>query len=105
MTVALGIDLGTSAVKCVLTRQGAVIGSGSANLSSSSPRPGWSEQDPLDWITATENALREAVSNAGISSDTISGISFLVRCMAQSFSIKKMMFYVLQFFGMIVVAR
>jgi xylulokinase len=75
MAVALGIDLGTSAVKCVLNRQGSTIGSGSAGLTISSPLPGWAEQDPSDWITATENALLEAISNAGISGRHISGIS------------------------------
>jgi sugar (pentulose or hexulose) kinase len=104
MAVALGIDLGTSAVKCVLNRQGSTIGSGSAGLTISSPLPGWAEQDPSDWITATENALLEAISNAGISGRHISGIPFLAKCMALCFSIQTILFCVPQFCGMTVVA-
>ena len=51
----LGIDLGTSAVKTVLvdgTQR--VITSCSRSIESKSPRPGWSEQDTLQW---TESAF------------------------------------------------
>jgi xylulokinase len=56
----LGLDLGTSAVKAMLIddRQ-AVVGSGSAPLEVSRPQPGWSEQNPRDWIAATERAIGE----------------------------------------------
>lgn len=54
----LGIDLGTSSVKAVLMDEAqAVIGSASRALTVSRPRPGWSEQDPAQWIAATEGAL------------------------------------------------
>jgi xylulokinase len=50
----LGIDLGTSAVKAILVddRQ-RVVASASRALTSASPRPGHSEQEPADWIDAT----------------------------------------------------
>ena len=50
----LGIDLGTSAVKTVLV-DGAqrVIASESRPLTTASPQPGYSEQDPAQWIDAT----------------------------------------------------
>ncbi len=56
----LGIDLGTSSVKTLLidSRQ-EVIASASAPVELSRPHPGWSEQDPADWIAATEKALDE----------------------------------------------
>ena len=54
----LGIDLGTSGVKTVLIDDDqAVVASGFAALEVSRPRPGWSEQDPDDWIAATERAI------------------------------------------------
>ena len=54
----LGLDLGTSAVKATLIdEEQAVVGSGSAPLTVSRPQPGWSEQNPRDWIAATERAL------------------------------------------------
>ena len=73
--VALGIDLGTSAVKCVLTRQGVVIGTGSSALSVSSPHAGWSEQDPTDWIEAVKIAATRTIQAADISPKEIKGIS------------------------------
>jgi xylulokinase len=54
----LGLDLGTSAVKATLIDdQQAVVGSSSAPLEVSRPQPGWSEQNPRDWIAAAEQAL------------------------------------------------
>ena len=50
----LGIDLGTSAVKTILVdREQRVVASRSQSLSVSSPHPGYSEQDPAQWIDAT----------------------------------------------------
>jgi xylulokinase len=54
----LGLDLGTSAVKATLIDdEQAVVGSSSAPLEVSRPQPGWSEQNPRDWIAAAEQAL------------------------------------------------
>jgi xylulokinase len=56
----LGIDLGTSGVKALLMDEGQrVLGSATMALTVSRPRPGWSEQDPADWIAATRAALQE----------------------------------------------
>ncbi|PTM94256.1 xylulokinase [Mycoplana dimorpha] len=54
----LGIDLGTSGVKAMLIdADQRIVGSASGALEVSRPHPGWSEQDPADWIAATEQAL------------------------------------------------
>ena len=54
----LGIDLGTSGVKAVLIDDDqAVVGSGSAALDVSRPRPGWSEQSPGDWLAGVDRAV------------------------------------------------
>lgn len=54
----LGIDLGTSAVKAVLTgMDGALLAQASAPVPSSFPRPLWSEQNPEDWWRATGQAV------------------------------------------------
>ena len=54
----LGIDAGTSSVKALLI-DGAqsVIGTASAALEVARPHPGWSEQAPADWWTATQTAI------------------------------------------------
>ncbi|WP_439623840.1 xylulokinase [Shinella sp.] len=55
----LGIDLGTSGVKAMLIdADQAVIGSASSKeVTTTRPHAGWSEQDPADWIRATEEAI------------------------------------------------
>jgi xylulokinase len=54
----LGLDLGTSGVKALLIdADQTIIGSTSAAISVSRPHPGWSEQDPADWVSATEAAM------------------------------------------------
>lgn len=54
----LGIDLGTSGVKATLIDDDqAIVGVGSAPLEVSRPQPGWSEQNPHDWIAAAEQAV------------------------------------------------
>ena len=46
----LGIDVGTSSTKCVvLAEDGAVLATGEGAYPASTPRPGWSEQDPALW--------------------------------------------------------
>lgn len=59
----LGLDLGTSEVKLLLMDDaGKVCATAGEALSVSRPRPGWSEQDPVDWWHAAERAaarLRE----------------------------------------------
>jgi xylulokinase len=54
----LGLDLGTSGVKATLIDdEQAVVGSGAAPLTVARPEPGWSEQNPRDWIAAVEHAI------------------------------------------------
>lgn len=56
----LGIDVGTSGVKALLIDEaGAVRASAHAEVPLSTPKPGWSEQDPGDWWSATERCLAE----------------------------------------------
>lgn len=54
----LGLDLGTSGLKALLIDgEGGAVAEATAPLTVSRPRPGWSEQDPADWIAAAEAAL------------------------------------------------
>ncbi len=56
--LALGIDLGTSAVKvAVLDAGGAVVGAGSASFATASERPLQAEQEPSDWLGALGAAM------------------------------------------------
>lgn len=56
----IGIDLGTSAVKALLMDSGGtVLSEVSKKYPLSSPRPGWAEQNPADWESATWSCLAE----------------------------------------------
>ena len=64
MALLLGIDLGTSSVKVLVTdEKGSIFGRGTANYPLSTPKEGWVEQSPEEWwqaaILATRNALSE----------------------------------------------
>ena len=71
----LGIDIGTSSVKAVLVDdKDTVVEQASAPLNVSRPQAGWSEQNPADWWSATNAAvkalpapLRKAVKAVGLS--------------------------------------
>ncbi len=58
MGAVVGIDVGTSAVKAIAVGEdGTVLERREISYPLSTPRPGWSEQDPEDWWRATERAL------------------------------------------------
>jgi xylulokinase len=60
MTVLVGIDVGTSAVKAIaVSPTGEVVARAEREYPLSTPQPGWSEQDPEDWWRATEAALAD----------------------------------------------
>lgn len=71
----LGLDIGTSSVKAVLTDDaGAMLAQSSAALTVSRPQPGFSEQDPQSWwrasvaaVRALPQDLRAAVRGVGLS--------------------------------------
>ncbi len=58
MTTLVGLDVGTTGVKAIaMTPEGEVVCSAEAGYPLMTPRPGWSEQDPDDWLHASEQAL------------------------------------------------
>ncbi len=58
MTELVGLDIGTTGVKALaLSRDGVVTGRAEEEYPLSTPRPGWAEQDPDDWVRAAEAAL------------------------------------------------
>jgi xylulokinase len=62
----IGLDVGTSSVKGVaVSDAGAVLAVESEPVRSSTPRPGFSEQDPEEWWTGAERVLARLTSAAG----------------------------------------
>ena len=76
MDCFLGIDAGTSGIKAiVLSDAGQILGTGYRECNVISPRPGWFEEDPLDWWEACRGAVKEAVFKSGHGKD-VRGIGF-----------------------------
>lgn len=70
--VAIGLDVGTTSVKAVaVSARGDVVARAEEPYPLSTPRPGWSEQDPRAWWRATEAVLgrlgADGVSGIGLS--------------------------------------
>ena len=56
----LGMDLGTSSLKCVvIDKAGRVLATAERHYPTQSPQSGWMEQDPEDWVEALRAALTE----------------------------------------------
>lgn len=54
----LGLDLGTSGVKAMLINDDqTIVASAHGSLETLRPHPGWSEQNPADWIRASHTAI------------------------------------------------
>jgi xylulokinase len=69
MTRVVGLDVGTSSVKGIaIDGDGAVLAVAERGYPLSTPRPGWSEQDPDDWWRGAAEVLEEldAATAAGI---------------------------------------
>ncbi|MCY4336385.1 MAG: xylulokinase [Litoreibacter sp.] len=72
----LGIDLGTSSVKALLIDDAQnVIAETRAPLTVARPHPGWSEQSPADWLSATTKALDALAQESDLKSVKAIGLS------------------------------
>lgn len=75
MGYLLGIDIGTSSSKALICDEaGKVLGTATADHDISSPKPGWSEQNPREWWHASCKATRAAIRKAEIKGSEISAI-------------------------------
>lgn len=76
MSYVIGLDLGTSALKgLVLNKNGEVVLTATSAYPLLNPKPGYSEQDPAEWIRATDEVLTELVSQLPALSSELEGIS------------------------------
>ena len=75
MSHLLGIDIGTSGTKTlVCDEDGKVLATAMAEHPISSPKPGWSEQNPEDWWQATCKATKAVLKKAKAKGADIKGI-------------------------------
>ena len=72
----LGIDLGTSSMKCLLLgeEQEILFSVNSEDIPLSTPQNGWSEQDPSFWIKALDQCIKQIVLKFDLSQ--IKAVSF-----------------------------
>lgn len=75
MNTYIGVDLGTSSAKFLLTdAEGKILCSHTENYSVSYPRGGWSEQNPQDWFAAAQRGIARLLN--GQDKPSVKGISF-----------------------------
>lgn len=75
MGVFLGIDLGTSSVRANLIHpDGDILGIGSQEYPISMPHPGWAEQDPASWWSATCAAIARACRETKIRPQEVTAV-------------------------------
>lgn len=71
----LGIDLGTSGLKVLLIDGDQnILASATSPLKVTRPEFGWSEQNPVHWITATQEAISDLRKKAGPEFEAVRGI-------------------------------
>lgn len=77
MKYLMGIDLGAGSLKTmIISAEGKVCGSASMDVTTHSPQPRWSEQDPNEWWLAICDTVPRALADAGIASNQIAAVSF-----------------------------
>lgn len=64
--VVVGVDLGTGGVRAIaVDLQGQVVAQATKVYPLLTPKPGWTEQNPADWVAATSDALSEVSQQLG----------------------------------------
>lgn len=77
--VIVGLDIGTSSVKvAAFNMDGHLLASASVAVPLYSPFPGWAEQEPQDWWSASCYALRQVLQN--IDSKQVAALGLCGQC-------------------------
>jgi len=75
MNYVIGLDVGTSGAKALLTdAAGIVKASATEEYSTQMPQHLWAEQDPEDWWLASAGVLRKVLQTSGVSGTDVAGI-------------------------------
>jgi len=75
MAYFLGIDTSTTSSKAlIIDKQGSVIAVASTPHTLQTPKPLWSEQNPLEWWEAVSASIRSVLEKAGISGERIAAV-------------------------------
>ena len=72
----IGLDLGTSGLKAILIDDDqTIVTEATAPLTVTRPHPGWSEQAPADWLTATDSVMAALGAEADLRAVKAIGLS------------------------------
>jgi xylulokinase len=75
MPYLIGIDIGTSGTKTILIEEtGKVLARATQEYPLYTPKPQWSEQDPMDWWQATCFTARDVLQRSGVDPREVKGI-------------------------------
>jgi xylulokinase len=75
MTVAIGVDVGTTGAQAVaVDDQGRVVASAASEYPLLTPRPGWTEQDPTTWWRGVQEVLSAAVKAVDDAGEVVAGV-------------------------------
>ena len=75
MSVFLALDVGTGGARCLAVDEGGrIVAEASSAYPLSSPRPGWTEQDPEDWWEGARSALGRVAANVNETGGEVVGI-------------------------------
>lgn len=75
MKYLIGIDVGTTGAKTILTdERGDLVASSLVEYPLHTPRPKWAEQDPADWWRGTVDSIRNVLAQAKVKPDDVSGL-------------------------------
>lgn len=75
MTVAIGIDIGTTGAQAVaVDDEGTVVGTSSSEYPLLTPRPQWTEQHPADWWRGTRAVLKAVAAQVAGAGASVVGV-------------------------------
>jgi len=71
----IGIDIGTSGCKAIIVdNAGRVVASSVLEYALHTPKPGWAEQDPLDWWNAAIRTISDVIKKSKVRAQHIKAI-------------------------------
>lgn len=74
-SVWMGLDIGTSSTKAVLIdSSGRLLARAGQEYPILSPRPGWAEQDPFQWLEAAQHCAAQVMRASGIAPGAVQGV-------------------------------
>jgi len=76
----IGVDLGTTGAKAILvSAEGANLATSWVEYPMHRPHADWAENDPDDWVRATQSLVRDVVVSSGVTPSSVRGLSIVAQ--------------------------